>query len=86
MERKRRTLDQLSDAGQDVMSLLRNAEAGSKIEGDTEELAQRWDNLVQRLEDYSYKVCVCVCMVPELSVLTNHVIVAHTCAHAHVFS
>uniref|UniRef100_A0A8C7HQW0 Utrophin n=1 Tax=Oncorhynchus kisutch TaxID=8019 RepID=A0A8C7HQW0_ONCKI len=58
MEKKRRTLDQLRDAGQDVRSLLRSAEAGARIEGDTEELTQRWDNLVQRLEDCSYQVCV----------------------------
>uniref|UniRef100_A0A8C7MMI6 Utrophin n=1 Tax=Oncorhynchus kisutch TaxID=8019 RepID=A0A8C7MMI6_ONCKI len=56
MEKKRRTLDQLRDAGQDVRSLLRSAEAGARIEGDTEELTQRWDNLVQRLEDCSYQV------------------------------
>ncbi|CAB1340082.1 unnamed protein product [Coregonus sp. 'balchen'] len=56
MEKKRRTLDQLRDAGQDVRSLLRSAEAGVRIEGDTEELTQRWDNLVQRLEDCSYQV------------------------------
>uniref|UniRef100_A0A665WIT9 Utrophin n=1 Tax=Echeneis naucrates TaxID=173247 RepID=A0A665WIT9_ECHNA len=56
MEKKRRTLDQLSDAGQDVISLLRSPEAGSKIETDTEELAHRWDNLVQRLEDCSFQV------------------------------
>uniref|UniRef100_A0A8C7I0D6 Utrophin n=1 Tax=Oncorhynchus kisutch TaxID=8019 RepID=A0A8C7I0D6_ONCKI len=58
MEKKRRTLDQLRDAGQDVRSLLRSAEAGARIEGDTEELTQRWDNLVQRLEDCSYQVCM----------------------------
>ncbi|XP_072299012.1 utrophin [Eucyclogobius newberryi] len=56
MERKKRTLDQLSDAGQDVVSLLRNSEAGAKIEADTEELTHRWDNLVQKLEDYSFQV------------------------------
>ncbi|XP_076011058.1 utrophin-like isoform X2 [Genypterus blacodes] len=56
MEKKRRTLDQLSDAGRDVTALLRSAEAGAKIEGDTDELAQRWDNLVQRLEDCSFQV------------------------------
>ncbi|XP_056150942.1 dystrophin isoform X3 [Lampris incognitus] len=56
MEKKRRTLDQLSDAGQDVTSLLQSPVAGAKIEGDTEELAQRWDNLVQKLEDCSFQV------------------------------
>uniref|UniRef100_A0A4W6CVG9 Utrophin n=1 Tax=Lates calcarifer TaxID=8187 RepID=A0A4W6CVG9_LATCA len=58
MEKKRRTLDQLSDAGQDVIALLRSSEAGAKIETDTEELAHRWDNLVQKLEDCSFQVCV----------------------------
>ncbi|KAM9840254.1 utrophin-like [Aulostomus maculatus] len=56
MEKKRRTLDQLSDAGQDVMSLLRSPEAGAKIDSDAEELAHRWDGLVQKLEDCSFQV------------------------------
>ncbi|XP_023135600.2 dystrophin isoform X5 [Amphiprion ocellaris] len=56
MEKKRRTLDKLSDAGQDVIVLLQSAEAGAKIEADTEELAHRWDNLVQKLEDCSFQV------------------------------
>uniref|UniRef100_A0AAZ3PVD8 Utrophin n=1 Tax=Oncorhynchus tshawytscha TaxID=74940 RepID=A0AAZ3PVD8_ONCTS len=67
MEKKRRTLDQLRDAGQDVRSLLRSAEAGARIEGDTEELTQRWDNLVQRLEDCSYQVCVVGVVLLNLS-------------------
>uniref|UniRef100_A0A8D0ABQ3 Utrophin n=1 Tax=Sander lucioperca TaxID=283035 RepID=A0A8D0ABQ3_SANLU len=58
MEKKRRTLDQLSDAGQDVILLLRSPEAAAKIETNTEELAHRWDNLVQKLEDCSFQVCV----------------------------
>lgn len=58
MEKKRRTLDQLSDAGQDVIVLLRSPEAGANIETDTEELVHRWDNLVQKLEDCSFQVCV----------------------------
>lgn len=57
MEKKRKTLDQLSDAGQDVIALLRSPEAGAKIEADTEELTHRWDNLVQKLEDCSFQVC-----------------------------
>ncbi|XP_056873556.1 utrophin isoform X3 [Takifugu flavidus] len=56
MEKKRRVLDQLSEAGQDVMELLRSPEAGGKVEADTEELAHRWDNLVQKLEDCSFQV------------------------------
>lgn len=58
MEKKRRTLDKLSDAGQDVILLLHNSEAGAKIEEDSEELAHRWDNLVQKLEDCSFQVHV----------------------------
>lgn len=58
MEKKRRVLDQLSDAGQDVMELLRSPEAGGQVEADTEELAHRWDNLVQKLEDCSFQVCI----------------------------
>uniref|UniRef100_I3K6S1 Utrophin n=1 Tax=Oreochromis niloticus TaxID=8128 RepID=I3K6S1_ORENI len=57
MEKKRRALDKLSDAGQDVIQLLRSPEAGAKIEADTEELTQRWDSLVQKLEDCSFQVC-----------------------------
>ncbi|KAM9353992.1 utrophin isoform 2-T2 [Pholidichthys leucotaenia] len=56
MEKKRRTLDKLSDAGQDVIQLLRSPEAEAKIEADTEELAHRWDSLVQKLEDCSFQV------------------------------
>lgn len=58
MEKKRRILAQLSDAGQDVMELLQSPEAGGKIEAATEELAHRWDNLVQKLEDCSFQVCI----------------------------
>ncbi|XP_024863232.1 utrophin isoform X2 [Kryptolebias marmoratus] len=56
MEKKRRTLDKLSDAGQDVIQLLQSSEAGAEIEADTEELARRWDNLVQKLEDCSLQL------------------------------
>ncbi|XP_077443822.1 utrophin isoform X2 [Stigmatopora argus] len=56
MERKKQTLEQLRYAGQDVMSLLRSGEAGATIEADTEDLAHRWDNLVQMLEDCSFQV------------------------------
>ncbi|XP_035276172.1 LOW QUALITY PROTEIN: dystrophin [Anguilla anguilla] len=56
MEKKRRTLDHLTDAGQDVVQLLQSADAAGRIDGDTEELTQQWDNLVQRLEDCSNQV------------------------------
>ncbi|XP_058880101.1 dystrophin-like isoform X2 [Acipenser ruthenus] len=56
MEMKRRTLDQLSDAGQDVAQLLNSKNTADKIDSDMEELTQRWDNLVQKLEDCSSQV------------------------------
>lgn len=56
MAQKRRTLGALSEAGQDAAQLLKSPEAGRHIETDTEELTQRWDDLVQRLEDCSNQV------------------------------
>ncbi|XP_072499637.1 utrophin-like isoform X6 [Notamacropus eugenii] len=56
MEMKRQTLDQLSEIGQDVSQLLDNPRISKKINCDSEELTQRWDSLVQRLEDYSNQV------------------------------
>lgn len=56
MEMKRQALDQLSEIGQDVSQLLDNPRASEKISNDSEELTQRWDSLVQRLEDFSNQV------------------------------
>ncbi|XP_041106254.1 dystrophin-like isoform X4 [Polyodon spathula] len=56
MEMKRRTLDQLNDAGQDVAQLLNSKKTADEIDRDMEELTQRWDNLVQKLEDCSSQV------------------------------
>lgn len=53
---KRQALDQLSEIGQDVSQLLDNPKASKKINSDSEELTQRWDSLVQRLEDSSNQV------------------------------
>lgn len=53
---KRQTLDQLNELGQDVAQILGNGQASSKIDQDQEELTQRWDSLVQKLEDYSNQV------------------------------
>lgn len=53
---KRQTLDQLSEIGQDVGQLVDNPKASQKINSDAEELTQRWDSLVQRLEDSSNQV------------------------------
>ncbi|XP_015477132.1 utrophin isoform X3 [Parus major] len=56
MGMKRQTLDQLNELGQDVAQILGNGKASSKIDEDQEELTQRWDSLVQKLEDYSNQV------------------------------
>lgn len=53
---KRQVLDQLSEIGQDVAQLLGNERASNKIDCDLEELTQRWDSLVQKLEDFSNQV------------------------------
>ncbi|GAA6088544.1 utrophin-like, partial, partial [Tachysurus ichikawai] len=60
MAQKRRVLGTLSEAGQDAAQLLKSPEARQRIETDTEELTQRWDDLVQRLEDCSNQVTVAV--------------------------
>uniref|UniRef100_A0A8C1QGG0 Utrophin n=1 Tax=Cyprinus carpio TaxID=7962 RepID=A0A8C1QGG0_CYPCA len=56
MAQKRRALSALSDAGQDVMVLLNSPAASQRIEAATDLLTQRWDNLVQKLEDCSSQV------------------------------
>ncbi|XP_059689241.1 utrophin [Gavia stellata] len=56
MGMKRQTLDQLNELGQDVAQILGNGRASSKIDQNQEELTQRWDSLVQKLEDYSNQV------------------------------
>ncbi|NXY90493.1 UTRO protein, partial [Alcedo cyanopectus] len=56
MGMKRQTLDQLNELGQDVAQILGKSRASSKIDQDQEELTQRWDSLVQKLEDYSNQV------------------------------
>lgn len=72
---KRQTLDQLNELGQDVAQILGNGRASSKIDQDQEELTQRWDGLVQKLEDYSNQVlnkalllfsCLCVYLYANL--------------------
>ncbi|XP_050952994.1 dystrophin isoform X3 [Labeo rohita] len=68
MAQKRRALSALSDAGQDVMVLLNSPAAAQRIETDTDLLTQRWDNLVQKLEDCSSQVteAVSVTGIPQV--------------------
>ncbi|XP_053146646.1 utrophin isoform X4 [Hemicordylus capensis] len=63
MGMKRQTLNQLNEIAQDVAQLLNNKKATKKIDSDLEELTQRWDSLVQKLEDYSNQVTQAVANV-----------------------
>lgn len=56
MGMKRQILEQLNEMAQDVAQLLNSKKALKKIDSDLEELTQRWDSLVQKLEDYSNQV------------------------------
>uniref|UniRef100_A0A803XSK6 Utrophin n=1 Tax=Meleagris gallopavo TaxID=9103 RepID=A0A803XSK6_MELGA len=73
MGMKRQTLDQLNELGQDVAQILGNSRASNQIDHDQEELTQRWDSLVQKLEDYSNQVTQAVGSVgmPQISQKTS---------------
>ncbi|XP_061480028.1 utrophin isoform X2 [Rhineura floridana] len=73
MGMRRQTLEQISEVGQDVSELLNNKKALKKIESDLEELTQRWDSLVQKLEDYSNQVTQAVADV-ELAQASQKII------------
>ncbi|XP_076128623.1 utrophin isoform X2 [Alosa pseudoharengus] len=53
---QRPVLDRLMGDRQDLVQLLQTSTAQVQIEADSEELTQRWDNLLQRLEDCSEQV------------------------------
>ncbi|XP_048793833.1 utrophin isoform X1 [Lagopus muta] len=73
MGMKRQTLDQLNELGQDVAQILGNSRASNQIDHDQEELTQRWDSLVQKLEDYSNQVTQAVGSIgmPQISQKTS---------------
>ncbi|MEE6524454.1 hypothetical protein FKM82_023941, partial [Ascaphus truei] len=50
---KRQTLDNLHEMAQDVVQLVNNSKASRKLKSDMEDIAQRWDGLVQLLEDHT---------------------------------
>ncbi|XP_030052433.1 utrophin isoform X2 [Microcaecilia unicolor] len=56
MGMKRHILDQLGEIGQEVVHLLNNKKSSKEINASMEELTQRWDSLVQKLEDCSDQV------------------------------
>ncbi|XP_055495940.1 LOW QUALITY PROTEIN: utrophin [Leucoraja erinacea] len=53
LEKKRSTLDQLVNDGQDLIELLSNRNSSKKIEGNLKELRQRWESLAQQLQGCS---------------------------------
>ncbi|KAM3851338.1 utrophin isoform 2-T2 [Vipera latastei] len=79
MGKKRQMLEQLNEMTQDLAQLLNNKKALKKIDSNLEELAQRWDNLVQKLEDHSNQVTEAVVKVgmPQISqnILTETILV-----------
>ncbi|KAG8123766.1 hypothetical protein E2320_019129 [Naja naja] len=79
MGKKHQMLEQLNEMAQDLAQLLNNKKALKKIDSNLEELTQRWDNLVQKLEDYSNQVTEAVVKVgmPQISqnVLTETILV-----------
>nr|XP_033791495.1 utrophin isoform X2 [Geotrypetes seraphini] len=56
MGMKRHILDQLGEIGQNVSHLLNTKKSSKEIIVNMEELTQRWDSLVQKLEDCSDQV------------------------------
>ncbi|XP_058515061.1 dystrophin isoform X1 [Ochotona princeps] len=50
LEKKKQTMDKLSSLNQDLISTLKNKSVTQKMESWLENFAQRWDNLVQKLE------------------------------------
>ncbi|KAM9317369.1 utrophin [Gastrophryne carolinensis] len=53
---KKQTFDQLHELAQDVVVLIGNANASQNLKNDMEDLAQRWDELVHLLEEYTNQV------------------------------
>ncbi|MBZ3883031.1 Dystrophin [Sciurus carolinensis] len=56
LEKKRQTMDKLSSLHQDLLSTLKNKSVTQKMEAWMENFAQRWDNLVQKLEKSSAQI------------------------------
>ncbi|XP_048719602.2 dystrophin isoform X6 [Caretta caretta] len=56
LEMKRQTMGKLSSLMQDFLSAVKNKAVAQKLEGRLENFAQRWDNLVQKLESNSKQI------------------------------
>lgn len=56
LEKKKQTMDKLCSLNQDLLATLRNTAVTQKMEAWLDNFAQRWDNLVQKLEKSSAQV------------------------------
>ncbi|XP_049728818.1 dystrophin isoform X10 [Elephas maximus indicus] len=56
LEKKKQTMDKLSSLNQDLLSTLKNKSVAQKMEAWLENFAQRWDNLIQKLEKSSAQI------------------------------
>ncbi|XP_049500524.1 dystrophin isoform X5 [Panthera uncia] len=56
LEKKKQTMDKLCSLNQDLLSTLKNTLVAQKMEAWLDNFAQRWDNLVQKLEKSSAQI------------------------------
>uniref|UniRef100_A0A8C9WAK2 Dystrophin n=1 Tax=Scleropages formosus TaxID=113540 RepID=A0A8C9WAK2_SCLFO len=64
LEVKKQTMDRLCSLSQDLLSSVKNKDLAHKLEARLENLAQRWESLVQALEKNSSQVkCCCFCSI-----------------------
>ncbi|CAD7681913.1 unnamed protein product [Nyctereutes procyonoides] len=56
LEKKKQTMDKLCLLNQDLLSALKNTVVAQKMEAWLDNFAQRWDNLVQKLEKSSAQI------------------------------
>ncbi|XP_045850502.1 dystrophin isoform X9 [Meles meles] len=56
LEKKKQTMDKLCSLNQDLLSALKNTLVAQKMEAWLDNFAQRWDNLVQKLEKSSAQI------------------------------
>ncbi|XP_027389379.1 dystrophin isoform X8 [Bos indicus x Bos taurus] len=56
LEKKKQTMDKLCSLNQDLLSTLKNTLVAQKMEAWLDNFAQRWDNLVQKLEKSSTQI------------------------------
>ncbi|KAM7044971.1 dystrophin isoform 3-T3 [Molossus nigricans] len=56
LEKKKQTIDKLCSLNQDLLATLKNTSVTQKMEAWLDTFAQRWDNLVQKLEKSSTQI------------------------------